>query len=186
VNLAKTISALEPSVVVETSAAQVSVSGMKGRFSLRARGDLGLVNTALGLTLPDKIGTRATAKGIEAIRLGPDEWTLVVETQLADDLRARFAEVYAQHPHSLTDISVREVTLIIAGAQAGELLTIGCPRDIASIGVGEARRTLFDGVSVVIWCDAPDRYRMDVWNSFAPFVAQTLETGCKELAAEVA
>ena len=92
----------------------------------------------------------------------------------------------AVHPHSLVDISAREVTLTIEGPKAAELLTLGCPRDIATIAPGEGRRTLFDGATVVLWRDAADRFRMDIWNSFAPHVAQLLQTGCKELAAEPA
>ena len=177
------ISSLAPGVVVETSAARVSVLGGEGRLSLRARGDLAALNAALGLTLPDRIGRRAAAGAVEAIRLGPDEWTLLVAADAVAGVAAACAAAYAAHPHSLVDISGREVTLLIEGPKAVELLTLGCPRDIAAIPAGEGRRTLFDGASVVLWRDAADRFRIDVWNSFAGHVADLLETGCKELAA---
>ena len=180
------VSSLTPGVVIETAAARVGVAPAQGRLSLRARGDLTALNAALGLALPDRIGKRAEAGGIEAIRLGPDEWILRVPADGMAPRTAACAAVYADHPHSLVDISGREVTLLVEGPRAAELLTLGCPRDIETIPPGEGRRTLFDGATVVLWRDAADRFRIDVWNSFASHIAQLLETGCKELAAEPA
>lgn len=179
------ISSLNPGVVIETKAARVSVSPAQARLSLRARGNVEPLGAALELNLPDRIGRRAVGGSVEAIRLGPDEWTLRAPVEDAARITAACAEL-AAHPHSLVDISGREVTLLIEGPKAAELLTLGCPRDIATIPPGEGRRTLFDGATVVLWRDAADRFRMDVWNSFASHVAQLLETGCKELAAESA
>lgn len=179
------ISSLTPGLVIETEAARVSVLAGEGRLSLRARaGGIEALGHALGLALPDRIGRRAASGTIEAIRLGPDEWTILAPAGALAGLCAACAAIYGAHPHSLVDISGREVTLSIEGPRAAELLTLGCPRDIASIAAGEGRRTLFDGATVVLWRDGEDRFRMDVWNSFADHVAHLLETGCKELAAE--
>jgi len=178
------ISSLTPGILVETDAARVSVPGGQGRLSLRARGDLAPLNAALGLALPERIGLRAASGAVEAIRLGPDEWTLVAPADAVAGLVAACNAAYADHPHSLVDISAREVTLLVEGPEAAQLLTLGCPRDIGSIPVGEGRRTVFDGASVVLWRDGENRFRMDVWNSFAAHVAQLLDTGCRELAAE--
>ncbi|OYR26768.1 sarcosine oxidase subunit gamma family protein, partial [Brucella grignonensis] len=144
------------------------------------------LEAVLGLTLPDRIGKRAATGSAEAIRLGPDEWTLYVPADQVATLTAACAAIYADHPHSLVDISGREVTLSIEGPKAAELLTLGCPRDIATIAIGGGRRTIFDGAMVVLLRDAEVRFRMDVWNSFADHIAHLLETGCKELAAESA
>lgn len=182
----KAVSSLNPGVLAETAAARVEVLGPQGRISLRARGDLSALNAALKLELPARIGRRSRNGGMEALCLGPDEWTLMLAHDGVSDALATLAGVYEAHPHSATTISARETTLLIKGPRAAELLTIACPRDIASIGEGEARRTVFDGASVIIWHDAAGRFRMDVWNSFAPFVAHTLATGCRELAAEAA
>lgn len=178
------ISSLIPGAVAETAAARVGVLAAPARLSLRARGDLAALDKALGLALPDRIGKRAEARGIEAIRLGPDEWTVLAPADAVAGLIAACAAVYGDHPHSLVDISGREVTFSIDGPRAAELLTLGCPRDIETIAAGEGRRTVFDGATVVLWRDAPDRFRMDVWNSFATHVGHLLETGCRELAAE--
>ena len=98
---------------------------------------------------------------------------------------AACAAVMASHPHSLVETSGREVTLVIEGPRAAELLTIGCARDIEGIRVGEGRRTNCDGVTVVLWRDASDRFRLDVWHSFAPHLRDLLDTGCREFAAEI-
>lgn len=178
------ISSLNPGVVIETNAARVSVPPARARLSLRARGNAAPLGAALGLALPDRIGRRAAAGSVEAIRLGPDEWTLRSPVEDAARLIAACEALAAAHPHSMVDVSGREVTLLVEGPKAAELLTLGCPRDIATIQLGEGRRTLFDGATVVLWRDADDRFRVDVWNSFAGHIAQLLETGCKELAAE--
>lgn len=181
------ISSLNPGAVIETKPAQLSVAPTEGRLSLRARGNaVAALGATLGLALPDRIGRRAAVGEIEAIRLGPDEWTIHAPTRDAARLTAACAALAAAHPHSLVDISGREVTLLVEGPKVAELLTLGCPRDIAAIPPGEGCRTLFDGATVVLWRDAEDRFRIDVWNSFAGHIARLLETGCKELAAETA
>jgi len=181
-----TISPLKPEVLIETSAARVAVQGEIGRVSLRARGDISPLNKALGLELPTKIGTRASDGALEAVCLGPDEWTLCMPKSEVASRQAACDAVYDALPHSFADISTREMTLEISGPRAAELLTIGAPRDLKTIAVGEARRTIFDGATVVLWCDAENAYRMDLWNSFAGYSADLLVTGAKELAAEAA
>ena len=179
------ISSLTAGTLVETSAARVSIQPAPGRLSLRARqATLPALGGALGVALPERIGQRSAAAGIEAICLGPDEWTIVTPADGVAGLLAAGAGV--DQPHSLVDISGREVTLRIDGPRASELLTLGCPRDIATIAVGEGRRTLFDGATVVLWRDGENSFRMDVWNSFAPHLVQLLEIGARELAAEPA
>lgn len=180
------ISPLNPTVIADTAAARVEQLPQVGRLSLRARGDLSALNGALGLTLPTKIGTRATAGDLIAGCLGPDEWVLSMPVEQVAAVSAALAGVYDALPHSVTDITAREVTFQITGPMAETLMTIGCPRDMASMGEGAVRRTLYDTATVVLWRDGADAFRMDVWNSFAGFVAQTLETGCRELAADMA
>ncbi|MDG4650058.1 sarcosine oxidase subunit gamma [Roseibacterium sp. SDUM158017] len=175
-----------PSVLAETDAARVTVMAPRARLSLRVRGELAALNGALGLTLPGRIGARTATGGLEALRLGPDEWMLHCAEDAAAPVIEAAASVYEAHPHSLVDVSGREVSFLIEGPRAAELLTLGCPRDIDAIAVGEGRRTLFDGATVILWRDGEAAFRMDVWNSFAAHLAHLLEIGCRELAAEAA
>jgi len=116
------VSSPVPGVLAESKAARVSMLAAQARFSLRARGDLAPLDAALGMSLPARIGARAASGEIEALRLGPDEWTILAPITETDRLVAACAGVYASHPHSLVDISGREVTLLIEGPQAAELL----------------------------------------------------------------
>lgn len=174
-----------PGPVVASTAATVTLLAPVGRFSLRARqADLPALSKAIGVDLPRRIGSRAGAGTTEALCLGPDEWQLLTAEADVRRVSEACASIYADTPHSLTDISDREVSVRIEGPKAAELLTLGCPRDIDRLPVGEGRRTLMDGATVVLWRDAADSFRLDVWRSFAPHVIALLVTGCAELAAE--
>ncbi|MHA6324237.1 sarcosine oxidase subunit gamma [Roseivivax sp. CAU 1753] len=174
---------LTPGPLAKTGAARVDLIAPVGRFSLRARADaIAALSAALGFDLPARIGTRTASEGTEALCLGPDEWLILAAEDAGAGIVAAFAAVYADTPHALTEITDREVTFRLGGPQAAELLTLGMPRDVDSIATGAARRTLFDGATVVLWRDGEQDFRMDVWRSFAPHVASLLVTGCTELA----
>ena len=176
------ISSLSPGLLISNSAATVSCAPARARFSLRASDGIDVLGHAIGIDLPQSIGQRSESDSLEALKLGPDEWVL-----LADDparVIAASESVYQQYAHSLVDVSGRECVLEIGGPCATELLTIGMPRDPETIGIGEGRRTVFDGFTVVLWRDDVDKYRLDAWNSFVSQIYQLLETGCRELAAE--
>lgn len=151
------------------------------RFSLRGRGEAVVaLSAALGVDLPGRVGARAQAGVRDVLCLGPDEWMIHAPETDADAIAAACADVDA--PHALVDVSDRELSYAITGPQAAEVLTLGCPRDPGSIAVGEGRRTVFDGATVILWRDGPDDFRMDVWRSFVPHVTHLLATGCRELA----
>lgn len=180
----KLVSSFTAVPLAQGAVARVSLAPPVARLVLRARGDLAALEAALGVTLPTVIGQRTEGGEVEVLCLGPDEWMLHLPPGQVGALSASCAALMGRHPHSLVDVSGREVTLLIDGPRAAELLTIGCARDIEAIPVGQGRRTAFDGVTVILWRDGPAAFRLDVWNSFAPHVAGLLETGCRELAAE--
>ncbi|WP_430474632.1 sarcosine oxidase subunit gamma [Thalassospira lucentensis] len=171
--------------LAKNSALSVELLAPVARFSLRAGTDAqAALSKALGAALPTKIG-QCTRKGfLEVLCLGPDEWTILAPEDHAAKITDACKKIYAKAPHSLTEISDREVAIHITGSKATDLMTIGCPRDLDQLPVGEARRTVFDGVSAVLWRDGVEEYRLDLWRSFAPHVISLLETGCSELAAE--
>ncbi len=157
------------------------------RFSLRVGSDdMAAAGSALGLDLRGRIGSRARAEGREALRLGPDEWVVTAPEEDAASLAEAMDAIHEAAPHAFVDLSDRELTLAVEGPLAAELLAIGCPRDLARIAPGEGRRTLFDTVQVVLWRDAPERFRLDVWRSFHPHVRALLEIGNAEFGAEQA
>lgn len=167
--------------IAASSAASVTALPPVARLSLRARGETAAaLSAALGVDLPGRVGARAQAGAREVLCLGPDEWMIHGPEGDADAIAAACATVAA--PHALVEVSDRELSYAISGPQAADLLTLGCPRDPDSIAVGEGRRTVFDGATVLLWRDGRDAFRMDVWRSFAPHVLHLLTTGCRELA----
>ncbi|WP_126978478.1 sarcosine oxidase subunit gamma [Frigidibacter oleivorans] len=152
------------------------------RFSLRVRPqNRAALEGALGLTLPARIGERSMTGGTEVLCLGPDEWTVLVPESGRDALVDAGARIYAQTPHSLVEISDREITLRLSGPQALTALTAGCPRDVEALQTGRAARTLFDSATVILWRDGADSFRMDVWRSFLPHVRAILDKVAAEL-----
>lgn len=152
------------------------------RFVLRVRpAHRTALGEALGLDLPATIGHRATRGATEVLCLGPDEWTILVPEADRAALVAAGAGAYAQAPHSLVEVSDREITLRLTGPHALTALTAGCPRDIDAMAVGQGARTLFDSATVTLWRDGRQDFRMDVWRSFLPHVRAILDKVSAEL-----
>mgnify|MGYP001627781496 CR=1 FL=1 len=177
--------AFTPGPIVASGPVKLTLMAPVARFSLRLRAaNIPAVSRAIGVELPITVGERASNGTTEAICLGPDEWMVIAKSDNTDTLVSACADVYTSATHSLTEVSAREITVRIEGDRAAELLTIGCPRDIDRIPVGGGCRTVVDGVTVVLWRDEEQSFRMDIWRSFALHVIDLLCTGCKELAAE--
>jgi sarcosine oxidase, subunit gamma len=137
------------------------------RYSLRARSAQAL-ETILNLKLPKKIG--ATESRIAC--LGPDEWLLRADASVTVPTGAGL-------PVAITDISERSICLIVEGPRAAELLMTGCPLDLDNFAVGRATRTIYETVEIIIIRDTDDRFQVEVWCSFAPWLwaALTMAAG---------
>ena len=177
---------IRPETGTAALATRVSVSDLptSARFSLRVGpAERAAASRALGLDLPERIGVRVVEGGRSALCLGPDEWVLHAPEAEAAAIRDAFAAVESEAPHSLVDISDREIALAIEGPAALDLLACGCPRDLARLPVGAGTRTVFDSAQVVLTREAEDRFRLEIWRSFAPHVRAILATATAELAA---
>lgn len=160
---------------------QIEELAPAARLSLRVRPDhRAVLADALGLDLPARIGDRAASDGREALCLGPDEWLILAPE--AADLIAAAAAVYPTAPHSLIEISDREITLHLSGPSVLDLLATCCPRDVGALAVGRGCRTVFDSATVTLWRDGPAVFRMDVWRSFLPHVRNLMALAEAELA----
>lgn len=151
------------------------------RLSLRVKpAHRETLGQALGLDLPTRVGARAQGDRAEALCLGPDEWLITAPegTDLAEGARA----VRATAPHSLVDISDREITLRLSGPAVLDVLAACCPRNVAAMAVGSGARTVFDSATVILWRDGPADFRMDIWRSFAPHVRALLAQVRQEIA----
>lgn len=145
------------------------------RWSLRCRADaVATIGDALGLALPDAM-CRMTASGRrEALRLGPDEWTLRAPEGDAGWV-APLGGAMAGKPFSLVDISHRQVTILIAGPKAAAILSAGCPLDldIAAFPVGMCTRTIFAKAEILLW-RTDEGFVVEYWRSFADYLGGLL------------
>jgi sarcosine oxidase subunit gamma len=161
----------------------LTVQPETARFNLRIDPvHLAAASDAFGLALPPAIGHGAEDDGRRALCLGPDEWVLSAPEPEAGTIASAFARHYAEQPHSLVDLSDREIAVRIEGPQAVTLLSVGCPVDVEGIAVGNGARTIFDGVQVVLYRDAAERFTLEVWRSFLPHALDLLRTANRELA----
>lgn len=172
-----------PQIAVATTVVKVTELPCRARFSLRTALDCRVaVSEALGLVLPTRIGERRTSGRRSALCLGPDEWVLHTEEADSSALVAALVDLSARLPLSAVDIGDREIVLAVEGPAARDLLATGCPLDLARMPVGTGTRTVFDTVQVVLTREAEDRFRLEVWRSFAPHVRALLATAAEELA----
>ena len=107
-----------------------------------------------------------------ALWLGPDEWLLLAPAGEANAVFAALENATAGLPHSLVDVTHRQVALSVSGPDARELLASGCPLDLApeSCPVGMCTRTLFAKAEVVLWRRSAEEYHLETGRSFSGYV----------------
>jgi len=131
---------------------------------------------ALALQLPAN-ACRAMPDGERAaLWLGPDEWLLIAREGSAASLAAALSDALAALPHSLVDVSHRQIALALDGPQAATLLAAGCPLDLdpRAFPVNMCTRTVLGKAEVVLWRTGTQRFRVEVWRSFAAYVSAFL------------
>jgi sarcosine oxidase subunit gamma len=150
------------------------------RLSLRAPAEsLAALSKALGLKLPTRPKTSASAGQRHALWLGPDEWLVIDEAQA--DLAAPCRPVKALH--SAVEISHRNTAILVSGAGAADVLNAGCPQDLrlAAFPVGACSRTVLGKVEIVLYRTAETAFRVEVWRSFSDyaftFLSQAARSG---------
>jgi len=158
-----------------------------GRLVLRCAADVApVLAPALGCPLPATINTACVVGERAALMLGPDEWLLLVPEAEVVAVEAAMAAAFSGRPHSLVDVSHRQMALLLEGPQAERVLNAGVPLDVdvAAFPVGTATRTLFDKAEVVLWRTGPDAFRIETGRSHLPYLRAILAEAMAELAAE--
>ena len=140
------------------------------------------VSKGLGFDLPVDIGDIAGTDGRSALCLGPDEWVLHVGEDGKDTVEQAFASIADDLPHSLVDITDRDVTIALEGEDSPVMLSAACPFNVQSLAVGSGKRTLFDNAQIVLYRDADKSFRLEVARSLAPHVWGLLNIVNTELA----
>ena len=130
---------------------------------------------AFGADLPSQFGRASETRGRAALWLGPDEWLLIADADAAA-IGEVLESVLDGTAHSLVDVSHRQAGLTASGPAAARILNAGCPLDLDphAFPVGFATRTVFDKAEVVLWRRAEAAFHIEVWRSFAPYLAASL------------
>lgn len=126
---------------------------------------------AFGINAPGVL--RATSEGDRAaLWLGPDETLLLASDHAPGALSAALTARLAGTPHSLVDVSHRQLGLELRGPLAARCLNAGCPLDLRlkSFPVGMVARTIFLKAEIVLWRRAVERFQVEVWRSFMPYL----------------
>ena len=146
------------------------------RLSLQLPEDVSVsASGVLGLTLPTEPCRAARADHHSALWLGPAEWLILAATE-AEGLMAALSAEFKEIPHSLVDIGHRQTGIAVSGAAAAGMLNAGCPLDLdlAAFPAGMCTRTLFMKAEIVLWRTDAERFHLEVWRSFAPYVWELL------------
>lgn len=159
----------------------------RARFSLRIDPDQRDAATAvLGLKLPGTIGAAISAREKTAVCLGPDEWYVTAPAACKTGIEEGFAALYERVPHSLVDVSHREVSIGIEGPKAALALQSAIAFDAEAMAIGVGCRTIFDGkAQIILLRDAKDRFQIEVWHSFSEHVWHFLQAVAREIELDI-
>jgi sarcosine oxidase, subunit gamma len=147
------------------------------RFTLRGGpAVMAAAGAATGLKISDTPLRSVTRGDRAALWLGPDEQLLLTSLSDAEAMGQQLREALGALPHSLVDMSHRQIALEVSGPQAQDVLNAGCPLDlhIASFPVGMCTRTVLGKCDIVLWRTAAGTFRVEVWRSFADYASRFL------------
>ena len=147
------------------------------------RGDANVASgagAAFGLDLPSQINRSTRGADRAALKLGPDEWLLLAERDCP-----ALAPALAGRPHSLVEVSDRQVALPLEGPGAALILNAVMPLDLHldEFPVGMATRTVFERADITLWRTGDAAFHIEVWRSFAPYVSGLIDLIARENAA---
>lgn len=137
---------------------------------------------AFGVALPRET-CRAQVHGERAaLWLGPDEFLLLAPADALDEITGALTAALGSQPHSLVDVSHRQVGLAVQGPRAEWLLEAQCPLplNLRDFPVGMCTRTIFGKAEIVLWRTAATAFHLEVWRSFSRYVAELLAEVARE------
>ncbi|CDZ38405.1 Sarcosine oxidase gamma subunit [Neorhizobium galegae bv. officinalis] len=162
-----------------SSTVRLEAAAPAERISLRARAeDVAALSSALGVDLPVRPKTSASANGRSALWLGPDEWLVIAEGNSGLMQAAKNSGAL----HSATEVSHRNTAILVSGPGAAAAINAGCPQDLSLrvFPVGACSRTVFGKVKIVLLRTAEDAFRVEVWRSFSDYAFGLLSEGAQD------
>lgn len=146
------------------------------RYVLRGHTEaIAKISAALGLDLDSQINRAVTADQGSVLRLGPDEWLLLADTNEADGI-AKQTGTSGATAYSLVEVSHRNIGFRLAGCAVADALAAGCPQalDIDRFPVDKCSRTIFAKAEIVLWRRSQQEFHLEIGRSFAPYVMEYL------------
>ncbi len=163
---------------------QITVEPPMARFVVRVlERDAGLVKLAAGVSLTIPVNTSATEGPRRVARLGPDFWTVLAPMSERAALAADLTRDLEPVDHAVVEYSDAEVTFVIAGDAARNVVNAGCPLDLddRAFAPGTATRTVFGKAAVTLWRPgAAAVFEMHCGRSFGPYVRAMLAEAARD------
>jgi sarcosine oxidase subunit gamma len=137
---------------------------------------------ALGIQFPQILRAISDA-GISIHWQGPDEFLIVAPAASKDPVFEAIEKACGDLPHSLVDVSHRNVAFTLEGSDVELLLATAVQLDLSStmFPVGMSTRTLFAKADITLWRQSDHRFHVEVWRSFLPYVFGILNEGSRGL-----
>jgi len=139
---------------------------------------------AAGLPIAMEPCRTATRGDWSALWLGPDEQLLVGPDASRAQLEPQLTAALGGVVHALVDVGHRQAAIELQGPEATTLLAMGCPLDfeLSHMPIGFCSRTVYAKAEVVLWRQEAQRFQLQAWRSFLPYVTGLLAIGSQELA----
>ncbi|QIB33349.1 sarcosine oxidase subunit gamma [Ancylobacter pratisalsi] len=169
----------------DIEAARLFALSSGARLVFRGRESaIGPAGDAFGVAFPREACRWVGGNGRFVLWLGPDEWFLIAPNTDPASITEAIEAATAGLPHSLVDVSARSCAIEIAGPKAAFILNQGCPLDLSleAFPIGMCTRTVFHKAEITLGRLGPEVFRIDIWNSFAPYVWELLEEARREFA----
>lgn len=165
--------------------ARVTVGPEQSLGKLVLRGDAMVAEAAAGIlavAVPELVNRATTGEDCRAIRLGPDEYLLLMDKTSIEPTRGKLADALADRHHALVDVSARLAAIEIAGEAVRDTLAAACPLDLHALAFGpdQATRSLFGKAEIILDCLDPTRFRLMTNRSFVPYVQRLLGEAGRE------
>lgn len=140
------------------------------------------LSTALSLRIPPVL--RAMSGGdVSILWQGPDEFLVLATEDQKASLLTTIENTCGAVAHSLVDVSHRNVGFTLEGPEVELLLASAVQLDLSvpSFPVGMTTRTLFAKADITLWRQGDQRFHIETWRSFLPYVTGLLHEGARGL-----
>jgi len=154
------------------------------RFVLQAVA-AALIAAAQSLGFDSDVSTSAAYDNgqFSLLWLGPDERLILAWQDDAQRTAPRVANALADQPHSLVEVTHRQVSRRLHAHGIIELLNCGCPQDLdlGQFAIDRCSRTLFNKAEIVLWRRGANEFHVEIWRSYADYFERWLIEAAQDL-----